>query len=1246
MEKRLGMSTGLIALVALLLHALGGTGDRAARSTANSAPLVGSATEVKLSGTHATPAKANGPWVATQQYFHTGASGSNFENCLSHLQPMAERMESRGCTRSDLLALYGINGSSTNDIRAVLATVPDPLHTRMSVETDRFLDALQQAAYRSHWELATQWLPWAQKALSGSAPKAGAESDNDLEKLPGLIVFRQHFTNSALESRLLLMFIVGETATAGINGFEFETARRSAAILATRDPRHLAIIGPNFSGSFQPLTRLLEESPQGQTFDIRAGSVKNSIYATTMVNALTKANVKFTFHGSTLPSQSFEADFGSIIDKWGYRRSQAAELLEDESGFSVQKTGQDVKDEKGKPLDKIISTYRYPRDIAQLRNAYSDVAFATDTKQDGATQPAVNTSLKDSQSGEDTFPIFSSTHSAVSQNAVLEQIVRELRRKEIRIVSLSATNVFDTIFLAKVLAEYCPNTRVVISGADLLFVEEASRGSLAGVMAISSFPMFGDARRWTDSAQHDLTTFADSDSIGVYNAALAALRDESLQANGQQAFESTSGSAAQEGALFSSWFLVLGRYGWLPVDLFSEKAVPLLQERTKADTYSNHLLASWFDTTFAPAPKASMAKEQQLPLVTEGWTALAMLIAALTIGFCARFYYLRLHNELPVWSSLCQADVQSAGAQVSKRIRCVPKIVFLRYALLLSCLSTLTFLSGVMFAPLVIARFLYGSPAADPRVEWMAATSFGIAIGTALYVFFSVPIRLEKAGDAKGVLSPRAIGLRLAVLIVPLAGLLCWCMSCVSGSVSGWLFCFRALTLAPPTSPTLPVVLSGLAFFALAFLHLRRFTWAQRQQPLLEVSMLDDDFNGHLGDARDRITDLLFGPADFTRLQSVPVVPFAVIGAAVFSLIIFAGDSLRSFEPLWFSFLLTLLLLPISILTALSLFQFALCWSAIRGILVTLNSLFVGRHMTRLSDFSGSGPVWIHEIKLMAPASYMNSAAALHNLRFHWDGANAFYDEYRQKLTILFGPLSVSRNRNKWIDDHRAFRKTAAQITDELSRRVVRPFWQDSEIPFVDSESAEAPKPVKTNAAQENNGPELTFAARSFVVGAGASSGGSVLSAPKQPAEPQKEEKIKEEAYTMASKFVAFQYAAYVGYVLRHLQNLLLCSITCFVLLVLALNSFNFQAPQTISQFLIVGLVIGGAIVIRVLAQMERDPILSRMSGTGEGELGKDFYRRALMYGAAPVLTVVGTQFPAIAHFLSTWAEPTLAAMH
>ena len=61
--------------------------------------------------------------------------------------------------------------------------------------------------------------------------------------------------------------------------------------------------------------------------------------------------------------------------------------------------------------------------------------------------------------------------------------------------------------------------------------------------------------------------------------------------------------------------------------------------------------------------------------------------------------------------------------------------------------------------------------------------------------------------------------------------------------------------------------------------------------------------------------------------------------------------------------------------------------------------------------------------------------------------------------------------------------------------------------------------------------------------------------------------------------------------------------------------------------------------------QIERNPVISRMSGTEEGQLSKDFYLRVLTYGALPVLTVISTQFPAIARFITSWAQPTIEAM-
>jgi hypothetical protein len=151
-----------------------------------------------------------------------------------------------------------------------------------------------------------------------------------------------------------------------------------------------------------------------------------------------------------------------------------------------------------------------------------------------------------------------------------------------------------------------------------------------------------------------------------------------------------------------------------------------------------------------------------------------------------------------------------------------------------------------------------------------------------------------------------------------------------------------------------------------------------------------------------------------------------------------------------------------------------------------------------------------------------------------------------------------------------------------------------------------------------------------------------------QPANASKAEvkPVSTDAYEQAAKFVALHYSAYIGYALHQLRNLLLCCIACFVLLVGALNSFSFQAPQTIFHLLSAGLVVGGCVVLVIFAQMERDPIPSRLSGTAEGELGKDFYIRALAYGALPVLSVLSAQFPAISRYVTEWIQPASAALH
>jgi len=70
-----------------------------------------------------------------------------------------------------------------------------------------------------------------------------------------------------------------------------------------------------------------------------------------------------------------------------------------------------------------------------------------------------------------------------------------------------------------------------------------------------------------------------------------------------------------------------------------------------------------------------------------------------------------------------------------------------------------------------------------------------------------------------------------------------------------------------------------------------------------------------------------------------------------------------------------------------------------------------------------------------------------------------------------------------------------------------------------------------------------------------------------------------------------------------------------------------------------------GAAVGVVYAEMHREAILSRLTSTGTGELGWDFWLKLLSAGAIPVFSLLAVQFPQINQFLFSWLEPALQAV-
>jgi len=99
-----------------------------------------------------------------------------------------------------------------------------------------------------------------------------------------------------------------------------------------------------------------------------------------------------------------------------------------------------------------------------------------------------------------------------------------------------------------------------------------------------------------------------------------------------------------------------------------------------------------------------------------------------------------------------------------------------------------------------------------------------------------------------------------------------------------------------------------------------------------------------------------------------------------------------------------------------------------------------------------------------------------------------------------------------------------------------------------------------------------------------------------------------------------------------------------FIMLVVALDVYPFEGRRYIEAALVFIFVAAGASVVLVFAEMDRDPLLSRLSETKPNQLGLNFVIRLVSFGALPLLTLLASQVPDIGNFLQTWLQPALQA--
>lgn len=542
------------------------------------------------------PATGEGPWLASCKYWASGrwsepsAKVKSPELHVTFDQTGAKTdAHVTASTESPKLDCggngWGIPSSEPGhelDIRTIIATVPDPIHSHLALDFDRAIDSLLLAAADNRYLGSYYWLPWRSRspslATSESTASPQIEQDNNRENQPGLIVLR--YAPSPGDDRLswssyhrvIYLFLVAETPALGVNGIQLQNAFKAEALLQTPSAKlemlpspsrpkvqnsqpeeQLSIIGPIFSGS---AASLHEGIKTARLYSKPSKVVITGVTGTEI--AARELDSEGDIYRSFGENAKFEEErFLDLLSQSGYDRSRVAILSEDGSVFG--KAQSDPKQHSKKDTTLALS---FPRELSLLRNAQADQPLKSSTEASAPPSPYLNLSLKD-YTADDTVPHFS-TQSPLSLEAQLMALAHQLQRAGTQFIFISASNILDDIFLAQFLHRACPDARIVLfNGGDLLFERDVENAPYIGSISIS--PHLLTSLRYSDDVQR---LYSDSQAVSIYNAATYTFwnhKEGSFpRLTGYQAYPDSKHAAFLQIPL---WATVIGADGYYPLGI-------------------------------------------------------------------------------------------------------------------------------------------------------------------------------------------------------------------------------------------------------------------------------------------------------------------------------------------------------------------------------------------------------------------------------------------------------------------------------------------------------------------------------------------------------------------------------------------------------------------------------------------------------------------------------------------------------
>jgi hypothetical protein len=614
---------------------------------------------------------------------------------------------------------WNVPQSAQSNIKFIIAPVPDPVHTHMAMIFDRKIETIQRSAQANGYLFSRAWMPWELSPPSDSPDfsvrLAQAKYWEQRESLPGLMIFQKSATtsgpaNSAPAPSILFVFVVGETSTGGLHIEQFQNAlkirqsilrpqasaqtgptdpaKNAAACKALTESDILRIDGPTFSGSLSSLRQILAAQPHGRfsRILIRSGTissyaaVRDFLKSTEQLWPCPKADS--TCNPSLVGRPDFatfqfsdvyqEFYLGAFFFDRNDPHSRIAVLSEDETAFGNQETRDDTNSASAASSDAptkvpvpLLRLY-FPREIAQLRDAYQQNVKLQSSTSNGNAQPQPGLSLNLTATGndDDSVTAYAPLQTPLSQESVLQAIVAALRREHAKVVLIRAGDPLDIIFLSRYLRQNYPQARLVTVSTDLLMVHEFYDPRFHGILAVTPYPIVTGIHfpSWPsptrDSARPVERLFPDSYSVGDFNALQSLLASDSdKQPNGTKL---PAASYAQFGLpsflpeepgpwRAHLWLTTIGRDGYWPVSVLDDVS-PEKLHRIAVETNAGKEPSTPFPTPVpsirsvsgSPAPASAFSVH-----LSVGWTIFWLLAFSLTVftSFLLAFPQAFSHSE-------------------------------------------------------------------------------------------------------------------------------------------------------------------------------------------------------------------------------------------------------------------------------------------------------------------------------------------------------------------------------------------------------------------------------------------------------------------------------------------------------------------------------------------------------------------------------------------------------------------------